>query len=871
MQHVQALRPGDVLELCSAAGKTCVPRRLPVVWTDDGLRVGPCDLSGETSRRWYAPFETPLRTISLLDLYHYDEECVPKRIAEDERFWPYFDRNGRAILPLRSFLILRGEEVLVALLDEPGLAQLSRGQGIPSPVADSVAPEEDTNGGSFEVTALELRIRVPFTALYAEQRSFARADPDPDRYCEDGYASEGGDSLSGSSLCKRIEIFYRPHRVTLFPERDSVRLVLGEPSTISVPARCAGPVGPDGLEQTPSCSFSDIETIYASGPGDLLRAQARPDAVRAMVLAFPQRLHHGEPIRATLSIGATPQECDDLEAPCLQARTRRGTTLYPLGETLALGPQQAERHFLHAQVLHHPWWIMWLVGGWLLLHALLLPVPKNQVAFSLSFALVVLLTARALFGYKVAAYFPHDPEGLASALVGLAIFPSALLVAGLEGRNPRAAWAMAALTIIGLIGVALLGDRQIISFDGSDRLLMFGAPLALVTALFFARGGPPRWLSSLISRAWALGVRHRRKVAVIGLAVLVGLRFLASWTGRERIVGVPWVAVYWPLAILALAVLIPEIYRRCSARPWLALCGTLALAAVVVGFQFGDWGAVMVLGPSLFLGIFLTTAEPQRRCLGWGSLSVAVLLLGGAWLLHVQLGAEYPPLIDEDKRWELKAGSSFYCPMPSGKLEQSMPFSESTFESFQDVFALDNRDLRRDDYLRPGSANSAGTREGARVHESIAIMKRYAAGPGDAFLGAGFLASPVRRYGAAEVDAQLFDAAPSVLLASEGGTAAVAGLALLHLGVLFALLRDWEANGFDTHSAGWRFGALASGALPVWATLLMLGGNFGLLPFTGQSTPELAVLSGADLVLTPTLWCLSLAFAAAAVRKTGHA
>jgi hypothetical protein len=54
------------------------------------------------------------------------------------------------------------------------------------------------------------------------------------------------------------------------------------------------------------------------------------------------------------------------------------------------------------------------------------------------------------------------------------------------------------------------------------------------------------------------------------------------------------------------------------------------------------------------------------------------------------------------------------------------------------------------------------------------------------------------------------------------------------------------------------FVALAAGGVPAWTTLLMTGGNFGVLPFTGQSTPLLVVLSGMDLIVAPTLWVLAL-------------
>ncbi len=166
--------------------------------------------------------------------------------------------------------------------------------------------------------------------------------------------------------------------------------------------------------------------------------------------------------------------------------------------------------------------------------------------------------------------------------------------------------------------------------------------------------------------------------------------------------------------------------------------------------------------------------------------------------------------------------------------------------------------------LLPGAAARSGTRVGSQVHESLAILRRYAAGPpGAGVLGSGYLTVPLRRYGDAEVDAQLSDGPVSVLVAAEGGSAGLLGLLALHLCLLGAALPPLaaRARGAEGGTRARVFGAVAALSLPAWTTLLMAGGNVGWLPLTGQSTPLLSVLSGSDLLLAPLMWGLGLRWA----------
>jgi hypothetical protein len=177
-----------------------------------------------------------------------------------------------------------------------------------------------------------------------------------------------------------------------------------------------------------------------------------------------------------------------------------------------------------------------------------------------------------------------------------------------------------------------------------------------------------------------------------------------------------------------------------------------------------------------------------------------------------------------------------------------------------------------DEFVVRGAATRSGTRLGAEVHEFMSVLRRYAVGPEGRFAGSGFMTAEVRRYGLSEVEAQLSDGAPTTLVASEGGPLATLCLMALHGIVVWAFARR---HGDLLRRPGavpaLSFGALAAVSVPAWATILMLGGNLGVLPFTGQSTPLLAVLSGTDLVLAPALWILALALTRLAAEHAGAA
>jgi hypothetical protein len=355
----------------------------------------------------------------------------------------------------------------------------------------------------------------------------------------------------------------------------------------------------------------------------------------------------------------------------------------------------------------------------------------------------------------------------------------------------------------------------------------------------------------------------------VALSALVIARLGLAYAGWERVGGVAVSLIYWPTVIVLLGCVVAhsvdsaagDHFRRASARrhaswvvPALAVCAVGAQGLVL----FGDTGAALVLFPPLF------TAAWWSRAVSPGKLRVGALLgvsaIAGGLAYGVFADASYPPVGAHELWRPRKQANSLrspICPAPDRENEDT-PLDLS---DFGDIFQRRNVRVRLDEIFVANAANRLGTRVGAEVHESIRIRNRYAAGLEPTLLGTGFLSATVRRFGNAEVRALLADGAPSVLLAAEGGTASVLGLALLQLAALLAVVRTVDAR---THVSsappcGAVFVAVACTALPTWATLLMLGGNFGVLPFTGQNTPMLSVQSGFDLLLAPVLWCIALA------------
>jgi hypothetical protein len=340
------------------------------------------------------------------------------------------------------------------------------------------------------------------------------------------------------------------------------------------------------------------------------------------------------------------------------------------------------------------------------------------------------------------------------------------------------------------------------------------------------------------------------------------------------------ILLYWPLVVVTLLPLLArwqrglEVVRTRSgvvARGGLLVL-LLLVPCVVQALPRGDKGAALVLLPPLMVAAVMCWWPRERgvsRLLAIGVALAVVLGATGFFGVHELLDRVFPPVARDSAQWESDVRGRA-CPAGSPSVDD--PFALTDYPR---VLDRGNIGLRMDEWFLPGASNRAGTRVGAQVHESLTILQRYAAGQDGSAAGSGYLSVPIRRYGSAEVDAQLFDGVPSVLVASEGGTLALAGLLLLHMALSAGVLRRAAVMLEGPEPSAPRrsvlvFGMVVTGLIPAWTTYLMVGNNLGLFPFTGQCTPLLGVLSGTDLLLAPVLWCMAVALGSAVGRGGEH-
>ncbi len=825
------LHDGETLVICPGGRGECAERVLAVERSPaGGLKIGPCDLSGEPRQlgqpaTWGHP---PQRTLALLDLYHYEAgRCVPRRVDEATPFWARRDGRGGWYLPLRSFLLLRGSDVRLALLDPPESLEL-RGRR-----QEAQAGLTAEGPGPHRLELLAPRVDVPFEVPCQEQdEAAARGD------------------LSGGALCKRVRIFLRRPALELSVARERLIVAPLEPPSITVDAVC---------DKLTGCALGDLQAAYFK---DASLKEVTPNVP---LLWFGLSATGGEPIAAHLRFESVARECGELGAPCLVVGTRDGAYVHASDGRLAIGSPDGEQVFLRVTRVGVPWWLPGLLLGLLLVQlAVLAPRAPSRSFAALAAVVLVLLAARALFSFKLLARHPHDPEGLAGTLLGWAVLPVALVLAGhaLERAGAQRAALALALGVATAVGLASFGVVTLSARLFASLTAGFGLLLALCAGLAWSG-----------SRAWErLGERPEARRWGVLLAALVALRLLLAWVGFERLRDVPVIAWYWPAAIILLTLVARRLASTAVVRvprlgwkvPAWAAFGLLGV--IVVGVQApgrGDAGSALVLGPPLLLAMLFVWGE--RVALGgrgrWLAPAALVLLACVGFFMARHLLDRSYPRVAAERAWSVRdaehKGQGYLCPLND---DTQTGAALELGPSQEEVFRRGNLAVRRDDFVLRGAANRAGTKVGAEVHEFMAVLRRYAAGPSDAVGGAGYLSADVRRYGSGEVRAQLADGAPSLLLAAEGGTAAVFGLLALHALLLQALMRRHaellpRLRGPD---AALSFAALACAGVPAWTTLLMAGGNFGLLPFTGQSTPLLAVFSGMDLVVAPTLWALAL-------------
>ena len=850
--NVVPLRGGESLVVCPGgpADSSCRERTFEVLALPRGrFQVGPCDLTGEAGKAG-----DDERIVALLDLVHYqDDRCVPEPVDRQTPFWARREADGGPHLPLRSFLIVRGQSLYLARLDPPEVLAVD---GASTPVANLSVE----GSGPHELALFVPEYDVEFDELYIEE-----LDP-ASPYCEEGYTESKAD-LSGGLLCKRVRIYYERETLSL-TAGEMLHVVLDDPPSISV--------GSGLPEETRDEDGAVLQAQFLSG-GSLGRNDPGDRSLR-----FPYRIERGEPVVANLRL--LEEECLTRDAPCVSIEGQEGAREVEEGRVFALGGPQGEQRLLRATLFGQPWWIFAALVGLFLLQAAILPPPGgSRIERAIVGVVLVLICARCLYGFKAWVGYPHEVEGLFSGLLAAATLPVGLALAGRRETDPTrklntrktealAYWRYLATLILGLAGLGWWAAKGLFPVGKQEAMLCAALLLFFPICCLF------RHLETILP----FFDKHRAvfiPLTLIGLALTVLGRAALAVGGKERFADFQVILVYWPLVVVATALLVRSKFGSASEsdRPgrkglrglitsvvralWLPLF--VAIIASAQAFLHGDAGAALALFPALAIGWFAIT--PRYLSTGRAKVGMAVLVAAvGLGLLgygaHYRWKAThgYPP-VDPHLPWEDAEGlrtSERGQICPGDRAGSDAPFS---LDDHPMAVSLRNTEVRRDDYLRPGAANRAGPRVGSQVHESLAIMRRYAAGPGDTWLGGGYRTVDVRRYGIAEVRAQLFDGVPAVLVASEGGTVGLLGLFGL-FGLVFVALVRGLAPGRGGDDAA-RFGALAAGFLPVWTAWMMIGGNLGVLPFTGQSTPLLAVLSGTDMVLAPILFAISLGFA----------
>ncbi len=868
--RVYELTSGDTITVCPGNSR-CETRKVTVRKRQGRWYLGPCALSG-----WFGgEMQDSTRTFSLLDLYHYaPDRCVPHRVTADTSLWIHEVGGDRpAEDDIRSFFLYKDERLFFALLDPKDLVATSFAEQRPTE-----AITERTSSGP------PIRIKMMWKdRRFLQERIYDEPSVD-EPLC--GYAGTPEETdYSGRRLCKRLRV-YLPETELAVTLTDHVRITVPPTAAPSVSLSCSNPPrGPEATAPRERCEDRPLAAAYTAN------TRFRPSGVP--VLSFPVRLVGGEPISEVLRIENGP-DCGPLGVPCLVAKGRANERAYPIGVIAALGSGDSERHLIDATYFPSPRWL-WALLAAASLQLLFIIGLRSRRGDTLPLypaavvgAALLLLTVRLLFAYKVVALFPHDQEAMDLAISAIMIVPALLAAIAWPAAKipePRAyrssLWPLDARWLAGLraavVGAAvLLLCARLDVVSPPDRLLTTGWLLGLAAITFIASGVLNGALCGL--RATVIRLRQAIPIARLqtdddtvlparglwfALALLLLVRGLLAVYGRESLGGVRVLLWFLPSALLLTGVVL----GRLQDQPRRAMIATIGVAAALFLAQWTDKGAgVVVCVPVVAIGLFLSARglrqTPASRVV-LGVALVAALGTAALWTWARITEASLPPVRDGPSRWSLLSqtdgGKNLLCPVsPKGK------DGALDLERYAPLFDLSNTEVRLREFLVPGAATRIGTRVSTRVAESLAIMRRYAAGKETSMWGSGYLSAPVREYGRHELRALLSDGVSSVLGASEGGTAGILGLMGLYLLLLWialghaGLTSDRRALPFEHVWPG--LIALFSLA---WMTWFMCAGNIGLLLFSGQNVPFLVVQSGMDVVLPTLLFMLALSLPSA--------
>ena len=865
--RIYELADGDTITVCPGNDR-CETRAIQVQKIGGRWSVGPCALSG-----WFGgEMQESTRTLALLDLYHYaDDRCAPRRVTAATALWVHEVGGDRPTEDdVHSFFLYKQGRLFFALLDPVDVVHTNfHGHRVSEAVTEMTSTSEP------------VRIKMMWKdRRFLKERIFD--DPAVDQpLCDYADTSEESD-YSGRRFCKRLRV-YLPETELHVSLGDNVRVSIPPSQAPAVSLSCSDPpLGLDPIAATRErCASAPLTAAYAAN------TRFRPDGVP--LLSFPTRLVAGEPISEVIRIEHGP-DCGQLARPCLVAKGRAKERAYPIGTIAALGSGDSERHLIDSTFFDSTRWL-WLFLAAASLQVLLIfglrdPLEARVPLYPAAIvsASLLLLTVRLLFAYKVVALFPHDQEAIDLAVSAILIVPALLAAFAWPNRPadpdepaPRSSmWPLDAPPLRGLraaiVGAAvLLLSARLAITSPPDRVLITGWLLGLVSVSVVASGllgglaGHLRAAATTLQRVLPLERLKTDDGTLVpedwlwgGLALLLGVRGLLAVYGRESLGGVRVLLWFLPVMFLLTGLVLARLQRT----PRRALAATVAIAAVAFVAQWTDKGAgVVVCVPIVAVGLFLSARglrDTSASRVIVGVVAVAMLSAGAVWSWARITEASLPPVRDGPTRWKVlgqaDGGKNLMCPVDP-KIEDG----PVDLERYTDLFELSNTEVRLREFLVPGAATRIGTKVSTRVAESLAIMRRYAAGKETSFWGSGYLSAPVREYGRHELRALLSDGVASVLVASEGGTAGMLGLMGLYLLLLWIALRhagllsDGRAVSFEKTWPG--LVALFSLA---WMTWFMCAGNIGLLLFSGQNVPYLVVQSGMDTVLPTILFALAL-------------
>ena len=865
--NIYELAHGDAITICPD-NERCKTRRVAIEKKRGQWSIGPCALSG-----WFGgEMRDSTRTLALLDLYHYaPDRCTPRRVTANTDLWVHEVGGDRPTEDdVRSFFIYKSGRLFLAYMDPADL------------VETSFAAHRRSEAVTRKVSSGDA---VAIKLMWKDRRFFKDRvydDPSVDEALCDYADTPRESDYSGRRLCKRI-LVYLPETELRVALSDDVRVTLPAAEAPAVSLSCSKP-RLDATDSVERCADMPLTAAYAAN------TRFRPQGVP--LLSFPVSLVAGEPVSEVLRVDSS-DDCSDLRRPCLIAKGRARERAYPIGVVAALGSSDSERHLVDATYFASPSWLWMLLAAASLQILIIFGLRATRTTRAPVYpaaivgAALMLLTVRLLFAYKVVALFPHDQESMDLAVSALLIIP-ALLAAlawpvverstsdapvrlrrdpgGRSSLWPVDAPGFAGLRAAAVGAVVLLAAARLNIVTPPDRWLTSGWLLGLA-AIAIAASPMRGWIgglrTSLAAVPRALPIDRLRldrvELWLWGLlGALLIFRGLLAVYGRESLGGVRVLLWFLPASFLLTGLVL----ARLQATPRRALIATVGIAAAAFLAQWTDKGAgVIVCVPIVAVGLLLSARglrETSTFRVVTGVVLVAAMGFGIMWSWARMTEASLPPVRAGPSQWAMlrqgDGGKNLLCPIDPGTDSGTIDL-----ERYTPLFDLSNTEVRLREFLVPGAATRIGTKVSTRVAESLAIMRRYAAGKETSYWGSGYLSAPVREYGRHELRALLSDGVASVLVASEGGTAGVLGLMALYLILLWMALRHAGLVGDDRDIS---FAAVWPGLVAVfslgWMTWFMCAGNIGLLLFSGQNVPYLVVQSGMDVILPTVLFALAL-------------